>query len=203
MDFISFLNESFINALPKDEDLKLQYVDEVWNILQTQYQELGGLKGSGFKSKEDMIKNIPFWKMVRKGGIIHAVVMYKDSQGRKSVQMGVLKDSQYGKDKIKEIIQQDVKRAYTERSKGQLGLTMKTVPWDILKEFIIPIEEVKRIFKGEEIIKLSTVNKSEYPKDQVETLQKFPQLLEYGYLREIGGSFVFKVMLGTPDLGIK
>lgn len=35
MDFISFLNESFINALPKDEDLKLQYVDEVWNILQT------------------------------------------------------------------------------------------------------------------------------------------------------------------------
>lgn len=203
MDFISFLNESFINALPKDEDLKLQYVDEVWNILQTQYQELGGLKGSGFKSKEDMIKNIPFWKMVRKGGIIHAVVMYKDSQGRKSVQMGVLKDSQYGKDKIKEIIQQDVKRAYTERSKGQLGLTMKTVPWDILKEFIIPIEEVKRIFKDEEIIKLSTVNKSEYPKDQVETLQKFPQLLEYGYLREIGGSFVFKVMLGTPDLGIK
>lgn len=203
MDFISFLNESFINALPKDEDLKLQYVDEVWNILQTQYQELGGLKGSGFKSKEDMIKNIPFWKMVRKGGIIHAVVMYKDSQGRKSVQMGVLKDSQYGKDKIKEIIQQDVKRAYTERSKGQLGLTMKTVPWDILKEFIIPIEEVKRIFKGEEIIKLSAVEKSNYPKDQVETLQKFPQLLEYGYLREIGGSFVFKVMLGTPDLGIK
>lgn len=203
MNFISFLNESFINALPKDEDLKLQYVDEVWNILQTQYQELGGLKGSGFKTKEDMIKNIPFWKMVRKGGMIHAVVMYKDSQGRKSVQMGVLKDSQYGKDKIKEIIQQDVKRAYTERSKGQLGLTMKTVPWDILKEFIIPIEEVKRIFKGEEIIKLSTVNKSEYPKDQIDTLQKFPQLLEYGYLREIGGSLVFKVMLGTPDLGIK
>lgn len=42
---------------------------------------------------------------------------------------------------------------------------MKTVPWDILKEFIIPIEEVKRIFKGEEIIKLSAVEKSNYPKD--------------------------------------
>lgn len=89
MKFVEFLqgelNERFINALPNDDDIKQKFADQVWDVLQYSYRELGGLKGSGFNSKEDMIKNIPFWKMVTKNGVVHAVVMYKDRGGRKSV----------------------------------------------------------------------------------------------------------------------
>ena len=37
---------------------KEKYVDEVWDMLQTAYSSIGGIKGSGFESKEDMIKKI-------------------------------------------------------------------------------------------------------------------------------------------------
>lgn len=66
MSFIEFLTESYINLFKEQE--KEKYVDEVWDLIQTSYKPIGGIHGSGFKSKDDMIKNIPFWKLVKRGG---------------------------------------------------------------------------------------------------------------------------------------
>lgn len=193
------LSERFVNLIGSDERKEIYQV-EVWNILQDQYQSIGGIRGSGFNTIQDMIDNIPFWKLVTKDGTIHAVVMYKDKGGRKSVQMGVLKNSGYGRDKVVEILRNDVRRQYTERSKSALGLTMKSTPWNILKEFIITFNNVKKRYPN--AIQASSVKFSDLPQDAQNTLKRFPELIPYGYLREIGNEYVFKVMLGTPDLGI-
>lgn len=58
--------------------MREKYAEQVWDVLQFSYRDIGGIKGSGFSSIQDMIDNIPFWKMVTKNGEVHAVVMYKD-----------------------------------------------------------------------------------------------------------------------------
>jgi hypothetical protein len=62
------LNERYINILPSDTDARRQYAPEVWDLLVNSYALVGGLIGKGFSSMEDMIENIPFWKMVRRDG---------------------------------------------------------------------------------------------------------------------------------------
>lgn len=87
--FEQTLTEKFINLIgEKDIEKKREYADRVWDILQRSYAKIGGIKGSGFKSKEDMIKNIPFWKIMKSNGKVIAVKLYKDKNGRKSVAGG-------------------------------------------------------------------------------------------------------------------
>lgn len=73
----SLVNESIQNLFTNDKKEKAKYADQVWAILQDAYHSQGGLAGSGFKSKEDMIENIPFWKMDIVDGEVLVVVMYK------------------------------------------------------------------------------------------------------------------------------
>jgi hypothetical protein len=56
--FSEFLQERFLNYFERDAQKKNEVVDEVWNILQVSYKPIGGIKGKGFQSKEDMMKNI-------------------------------------------------------------------------------------------------------------------------------------------------
>lgn len=198
--FKEFISERFINAI-QDEDLKQQYQDEVWDILQYSYRDIGGIRGSGFNSKEDMIKNIPFWKIITKNGETHGVVLYKDRGGRKVVQVGVKKDSVYGKQKVAEVMKMDQGRSYSELSKSALGTIMKLIPWDVLEALVHPFKEIKKEYP--ESISVKELKFKDLPNDAQETLTKYPMLMEYGYLREIGGGMVFKVMIGTKGLGIK
>jgi len=55
-------------------------VDQVWNILQSSYASQGGIKGTGFGSKEEMIRKIPFWKIFRRGDQVKVVFLYKDKK---------------------------------------------------------------------------------------------------------------------------
>ena len=48
-------------------------------MIQKAYADQGGMHGSGFKSPEDMVKNIPMWKLSKKDGKVTSVAMYKDS----------------------------------------------------------------------------------------------------------------------------
>lgn len=56
------LNESYKNLTSKEE--KEKYAKEVYSLLQSAYSKIGGLKGNGFQSKEDMIEKIPFWNFL-------------------------------------------------------------------------------------------------------------------------------------------
>lgn len=98
MRFKNFINEAFINVFSSED--KRKYVDDVWDIIQSTYSRLGGIKGSGFSSKEDMIASIPMWKLVRKNGKIIAVQLYKDTNGRKFVAAGT-DNSPEGKEELK------------------------------------------------------------------------------------------------------
>ena len=82
--FKRFLEERFVNLL-HDDPRKHQYANEVHGMLQKAYEKIGGIHGSGFRDKHDMIKNIPMWKLKKKGGKIVSAVFYKDKDGRKSV----------------------------------------------------------------------------------------------------------------------
>lgn len=194
-----YLTESFKNLIGNiDIKLKEKYADEVWNILQESYKQIGGIKGSGFNSKEDMINSIPFWKLFIYNNKVVSVILYKDKDGRKSVASGT-DGSEIGKKKIIEIFKSDLFRSYAEKSKGSLGLLMKTIPFDLLVNFLIKPNSVQKVLKNDNIIPILSVEREEWPEDAKLMLDKYPQLKPYGYLREIGKHLVFKVMVGTVN----
>lgn len=192
---LSQLNERFLNLI-RNKDMKEKYKHEVWDLLQQAYAPIGGIKGNGFESV-DSIVNIPFWKLVVRDGVVHAVVLYKDKEGRKSVAMGS-DGSEYGKQRMLSIIKDDTLqgRAYTELSKGALATKMKLVPWDILESFMMTPQEVQQL-STKPIIPLDDYE-DKLPDDAVSMIAKYPQLIPYGYLRKISGEYTFKVMMGTP-----
>ena len=183
------LNEHVINAPSNDMQTKQKYADEVWDILQNSYKKIGGLKGSGFSSKEDMINSIPFWKMIKKDGRIVAVRMYKDKLGRKSVAAGT-DGSREGINAFKMMSDEDLKkdRSYTEISGPVLAFVVKNNK--NIKEKCIPYNQVERLV-GEEIRR---------PQSTDLEMIKYPELRDFFYQRFIGKQFYTKIMIGKTDV---
>jgi len=170
------LNERFINLFTKED--KQKYVDQVWDMLQTSYKSIGGIKGSGFSSKQDMIDNIPFWKIGTKDGIPQAAIMYKDVGGRKSVAVGT-NGSDKGKALLRDIIKNDFERSYGEKSSKLLAFVKKRFP-DEVEKYTIPTDQVKKILPNKDI---EAVDDKEY-------------------YRSIGKEKIKKRMIGTPGIPI-
>tara|TARA_B110000037_G_C17060934_1_gene481861 strand:- start:542 stop:1150 length:609 start_codon:yes stop_codon:yes gene_type:complete len=195
--FFTFLTENYLNALSADVEIKELWADRVWNLLQNSYKDIGGIKGKGFVNKQDMIDNIPMWKMAKQGEKLVAVIMYKDKGGRKSVAMG-----SDGSDKSKlvvaEMMKQEFKRSFGEKSKAALGTMMKNTQWDILSAFVLTPPEVESTIR-KDIIPIKDIPYADWPEDAIFTINKYPQLVDYGYTRIIGGGPVFKVMIGTRN----
>lgn len=194
LTYKEFLNESFVNLIGDDER-KTQYADQVWDVLQRSYADIGGIQGNGFQSKEDMIKKIPFWKIDVYNGKVSAIVMYKDKNGRKAVASGT-DGTQRGIKKYYEMAKAELGRSYAEKSKKSLGAAIKA-HGESIEAFMIPVDEVKKIAAPDEIIPLS-VFKGKLDADDAFTAKKYPQFKKYMYIREIGGKPHMKVMLGTP-----
>jgi ribosomal protein S17E len=199
--FGEFLSESYVNALIDDVETKKKYTNQVWDILQSSYKKIGGVKGNGFKSPEDML-NIPFWKMNVVNGKVVAVIMYKDKGGRKSVAMGT-DGSDLGAAKAGDMLGNELERSYGEKSKAALGKMLKSYPEDIIKTFMVNPSDVSKMLKGVEVNPVKGMQTSDIPKDGQETLKRYPFVIEYAYLREIGGDMTFKVMLGTRGKTIR
>lgn len=174
------LTERFINLF--DTSTKHRYADEVWDILQNSYKEIGGIKGSGFRSKEDMIENIPFWKLAKKGNKVVAVSLYKDKQGRKKVAGGT-DGSEEGK---KEFAKMTVDELLHGRSWGEISdkmywFTRKHVGAENLDKYLIPAKKVQELMPEDEIV----------PVD------------EYWYKRQLGsGDWKQKIAIGNPKQNI-
>lgn len=199
--FKGYLAERYKNAIG-DDPLKREYVDQVWDLLQSSYAAIGGIKGNGFGSKEDMIAKIPMWKMAVKDGKVEAAILYKDKGGRKSVAMGST-GSDWARTKIAEMLKAELTRSYGEKSKAALGSVLKQYPEEALKPFLHTPTQVQKVAKDDVIIPLTSVPEKDWPKDAQMTLSKYPYIKKYGYFREIGGNQVFKVMIGTPGKEIK
>lgn len=196
------ITERYVNLIGYDPK-KERYKDEVFNILQSSYANIGGLASSGFESPDSMVEKIPFWKLSVKDGKVVAVIMYKDKNGRKAAAAGT-DGTIAGKKAMVNMVRQEHKRSYVEKSKASLGLFMKSLPTDEAFGAIIPVDTVKKILPDEEIIPIKNLDPAAWPVDEderestLQTLQRYPELADYGYFRKLGKGMKFKVMIGTP-----
>lgn len=194
------ITERYINAVGFTNAslaTKEKYAQQVWEILQRSYASIGGIKGTGFNSVDDMISTIPFWKIAVKDGRVRAVILYKDKEGRKSVAIGTDGSPEAAK-LVDSMVPADLNRSYGEKSKAALGKLMKLVPWERLEQYVIPPTQVMKLLPGDEITPAKSVPQEQWPEDAKFTVQKYPQLLDYAYFRDIGGEQTFKIMTGKP-----
>jgi len=192
-----YINETFVNLIGDNQD-KQKYVDEVWDLLQKSYADIGGIKGSGFKNKQDMIDNIPFWKLGVKNGKVVAAIFYKNKTGRKSVAFASDGSSE-SVPIVKEIITADLSRSFGEKSKAMLGKLLKTVPWNVLEPFILTPEEASKALK-KDVTAVLGLKDDQIPDDGKLALAKYPELRKYAYIRNLAGDEMFKVMFGTTGV---
>lgn len=199
--FKTYLSENYKNFIGPDSiPQREKWVDEVWEILQKSYAPIGGIHGSGFSSKKDMIENIPFWKLYTKNNKVIAAAFYKDKNGRKSVAIAT-DGSEQGKRIVSEIFKASLGVAYGEKSGPALAKMMKTVPWGELEKFLLVPEEMKKI-TNKKIIPIEDFGYENLnDKDQF-TYNKFPELKPYFYVRDLAGKMHLKVSMGTPNLPI-
>jgi len=213
--FKQFLNEKMDNLFTTDQ--KQRYAQQVWDILQTSYKQAGGIHGSGFKNIEDMINNIPFWKISRTGDTVKAVVMYKEKLGRKSVAGGT-DGTPEGKEALAKMKEDELKtgRSFGEISDAALLFNIKKLGYKFI-EYIVPFKEAKeKLFKlGDDAKKLdhatekhlthflqnflydSKADKLGFSDDQKETM--IYSIVSNSYLRDIGGSLHAKIMIGNIE----
>ena len=185
----AYLTERFINLFSDKE--KEEYKDEVYSALQQAYSAIGGIKGSGFENADDMVKNIPMWKLSRKDGKIVAGVLYKDKGGRKIV-ASFTDGTTEGKKQLADILKNEFTRSYTEVSEAALGFIKKVAGVDTITKFAIPREKVK------EMLKLKDDEFSTEVPDGDRNVKALPTLKDFFYQRKIGGHFHTKIMLGNP-----
>jgi len=172
------LSETIDNYLPGDEEAKSQIAQSVYDLLQSAYVKIGGIKGSGFNSPEDMVQNIPMWKVFRRGDDIKAVLMYKDRNGRKMVALGT-DGSRDGKLMLKNIVKAEytTDRSFGEVSGPALRFVKSALGDEIFNAKSIPAADVQAALPNDNI----------RPVDDEE------------YEREITpGNWMKKRMMGTP-----
>jgi hypothetical protein len=109
----NLLTERYVNIIDSAE--KRKYGQLVWDMLQTSYEDIGGYKGAD--SLEELIETSSLWKLVRKGGKIVAISLYKDFKGRKGIGAGSDGTAE-GKQALYDLWAEDLKlnRAWTEIS---------------------------------------------------------------------------------------
>lgn len=174
------LVERYVNAFASDIELREKYADQVWAILQASYKKIGGLKSNGFGSPQEMIDIIPFWKLGVRDGKVHAVMMYKDKNGRKGTAAGT-DGSQEGKELLKDILLNDFGRSYIEVSHDLLRFMKRNFPEEMERYSIAPSQASK----------ISGKDSPPSADDPDE------------YVRMVAGEPIHKRMVGTPGKTIK
>lgn len=201
LKFSEFINEGYKNfigsASERDRNI---YIDRVWDILQKSYAPIGGIKGSGFGSKEELVSKIPMWKLFLRGDFVKAAVFYKDKGGRKAVAIAT-DGSDEGKKIIKDIYKEALKNSYGEKSGPALGLQMKDISDSDIKKYFFKPKEVEALI-GDKCIPVVDFGVENLDPADKRTWDKFPKLHQYFYVRELGGEMHMKVTSGVAGLPI-
>lgn len=201
LSFRQHINENYKNFIgPDSRKDREQWVDQAWDIVQKSYAHIGGIKGSGFKSKQDMIDNIPFWKIYTKGDKLVAASFYKDKGGRKSIAIAT-DGSDLGKKIVGDIFKASLGVSYGEKSGPALATMMKNVPWETLQTFMFTPAQLEKI-SGEKLIRVEKFGVDNLDSKDKFTYDKFPILRPYFYIRELGGEMKLKAAMGTSGLKI-
>ena len=101
--------EHYVTVFEDDTVTKSQYVDQVWNILQKSYSNIGGLMG--FRTEKDLLKPNTMWKLVRRpDNKITAVAIYKTRLGGRKLVAGGSDGTTKGKNDFYNICREDVEQ---------------------------------------------------------------------------------------------
>jgi len=169
MKFKEFLAEKIINVFTTTE--KEKYVNEIWSMLLSSYKSIGGIKGSGFESKDSIIEKIKMWKLFRENGKIIAGLLYKDRDMRKTVAV-FTNGSSNGKKQLENMLKDDFERSSIEISHSLLKFIEKKMPL-LVKKYVIPTDKVQDILG-----------------------KKIKIIDDNHYERDINGTTIKKMMLG-------
>ena len=131
------------------------------------------MKGSGFKSIEDMVNNIKLWELAKDNSKIVAGILYKDKHNIRKVVAIFTDGTKEGKEKFKNMIKDDFERTSIEVSHDLLKYIQRNFP-SLVKKYAIPSDKVSDIL-GKDI---KIIDK-------------------YRYERDINGTKIIKMMLGT------
>ena len=201
LSFSQFLSEGYKNFIgPSSVEGRKKYADQVWDILQKSYAPIGGIKGNGFASKEDIVNNLPMWKIFVRGETVKAAVFYKDKNGRKAVAIAT-DGTEEGKNIVKDIYKSSLKVSYGEKSGPALGLLMKQIANKDIPRYFMKPDRVQEL-TGDHCIPVSKFGVDNLDPGDKRTWDKFPQLHPYFYVRELGGEMHLKATAGTGNLPI-
>ena len=195
LSYQNYITEHWLNLVGNHPD-KEKHKHEVFKLLQDSYKPIGGIHGSGFKDADDMVKNIPMWKLKKKHGKVVSAALYKDKGGRKRVAVAT-DGSDEGKKHLATIMSDDVKRhrAYAEQSGPSLKFLKRNLPDGHLEKAAVHPEAVKKLMPDDEI-------DTHVPDDDPE-VKAHPELKHKFYRRKIGGEWHTKLTIGTPGNEIK
>jgi hypothetical protein len=174
--FKTFLVETYKNFTDRED--KEKYVDEVMAILQSSYAAIGGVKTPSFKTREAAVNGEHLWKLtIRKGKVVVVNIYKDDGTGRKRILTGT-DGTIEAKKELRDILKVEFERSYTEVSDAMEKFVFKYYK-DLADEYKIPNTEALKILKPGE---------AKIPEDDD----------GYHYLRDIGGHWHMKIMVGTP-----
>jgi hypothetical protein len=186
--FMKYLEERFLNLLPQHQDEKKKHAEHVFGMLQKAYEPIGGIHGSGFTSPEDMVRNIPFWKLHKNPqGKVVAATMYKDKGGRKMVAFGG-DGSAEGRSALAHVAKTDIHRS---NSYGEISDKA-------LKFYKQQLGDMRpHAMKHEEVAKMLPHDVIRHPPQDDPEMLAHPELKDHFYQRQIGGDWHTKLMVGT------
>ena len=189
-------------VLAKDPGARQKYAPAVWDMLQQSYAKIGGIKGSGFASMEDMIARIPFWKLYFEGNTLKVVMMYKDSQGRKGVALGT-DGSRKAMRVLSDLLRDTFRVSYGEYSKGALIFILKNVPQTITRQYALSPSEVAKFMDDEIVVPTQEYVDTNLDASDKAVYNRLKTWRQYFYVRMIGGKPFLKIAIGTPHQTIK
>lgn len=83
MRYHHILTERIKNLPHTNPEGRAQYQDQVWHLLQHAYKEIGGFLSAA--NAQELAETPGIWKLTLRGDQITAVVIYKESHGRKLI----------------------------------------------------------------------------------------------------------------------
>ncbi len=205
-----FLNYRYVNPVESyktlilrqdDVESKKFYSTEVYRFLDKKYESIGGIdKGKGFKNANDMISNIPIWRLRIKKNRIVSVMMFKVKEyGKKMVAYACI--DQLTPEEKKEDFTYILDESYAELSDGLLVAMLKMFSKH-LHHYVLKAEH---LMKNKKIYSLSNNYYEKLISDSSKRLflrlkSQWPELLKFCYIRKIGNENKLKLMLGTPEI---
>lgn len=177
LTFKYFLVETYKNVFTKSD--KEKWVDQVFDVLQSSYKSIGGLKTPSLATKEKLIDGNHMWKMSVKDGVVKTVKIYKQDDGRKSIATGT-DGTKEGKEELRKSLKDEFSRSYSEVSDAMEAFIFKSYP-DLANKYKIKNTDAQHLLKPKEFRILKDDD-------------------GYHYERLIAGHWHTKIMLGTPKL---